>query len=267
MSSNRDPDDYGPFRIFGNLYFIGTRAAGVHLIDTGEGLIVIDTQYPDLYTNMIEKVERLGFSLSDIKIILHTHGHVDHVGGTARLVRLTGAKTYIGELDYDMVTGRVNSSYAEEMNMATADFFEPDVLLNDGDVITLGNTTITALHTPGHTPGTMSYFLDVTDGERTLRSGIMGGSGMLSMRYEHLDKYGISDKWRIGFPEVIERLRLERVDVMMGNHNGDLDVRKRYEEMLATGRNTFLDPTAWGEHLDRTLLKYNELISTDKRGN
>lgn len=266
MAFTPNPNDYGPFCIFGNLYFVGTRDVGSHLIDTGEGLILLDTQYPQLFDNMVGKIEKLGFSLSDIKILLHSHGHVDHVGGTARLAAMTGARTYIGALDRDMAEGKVNTSFADELGFRFDGFFKPDVLLSDGDEIRLGNTVIRAVHSPGHTPGTMSYFLDITDGTDTYRAGMMGGSGHKSMEYAHLNKYGISDRWRRGFPDVIERLRKERVEVMMGNHNGDLKTAERYAEMVRTGKNTFIDPAAWGAHLDRVLARYYKMIEEDRKG-
>lgn len=255
---------YGAFRIFGNLYFVGTREVSSHLIDTGDGLILLDTSYPQTVDDMIANIESLGFSLKDIKILLHSHGHVDHIGGTARLAKMTGAKTYIGELDRDMVTGEAGTDFAEELGFEFHDFFTPDVLLKDGDEIRLGNTVITARHTPGHTPGTMSYFLDITDGKETYRSGMMGGSGTNSMEYCHLEKYGLTDRWRKEYPQVIQHLRGLSVQVQMGNHNGDIGIADRYEEMKRTGRNTFIDPTSWNKHLDNCLARYYKMIEEGK---
>ena len=253
-----------PFRIFGNLYFVGTKEVSSHLIDTGDGLILLDTSYPQTVDIMMNNIGKLGFSIQDIKILLHSHGHVDHIGGTARLAKLTGAKTYIGKLDEDMVTGAVLTNFAEELHFEFSDFFTPDVLLNDGDEIRLGNTTITCLHTPGHTPGTMSFFLDITDGKDTYRSGMMGGSGINSMEYIHLNKYGLTDRWRKEYPQVIERLRGQHVDVQMGNHNGDIGIAARYAEMKERGRNTFIDPSSWNKHLDGCLSRYYKMMEEGK---
>ena len=91
------------FQIFGNLYFVGTREVSSHLIDTGDGLILLDTSYPDTVDIMLGNIQKLGFSLQDIKILLHSHGHVDHIGGTAQLMKQTGAKAYIGALDAECI--------------------------------------------------------------------------------------------------------------------------------------------------------------------
>lgn len=128
-----------PFRIIGNVYFVGTYPASSHLIDTGAGLILIDTGYADTLFMVVDSIHRLGFDPMDIKYIINTHWHGDHTAGTAALAGLTGAKTLIGEKD------------AEKAKQ----YFAPDILVRDGDTLMLGNTTITFMETPGHTKGTV----------------------------------------------------------------------------------------------------------------
>ena len=137
-----------PFRGFGNLYFVGTEPASAHLIDTGTGLILLDSGYPETLYLVLDSIRRLGFRLEDLALILHSHGHIDHIGGTRALVELTGAKTAIGAADADTVRGRRPLTFAKELGMTFDGFFEPDRLLQDGDVIALGSTRITCLHTP-----------------------------------------------------------------------------------------------------------------------
>ena len=86
-----------PFRIIGNVYFVGTFPASSHLIDTGEGLILIDTGSSDTLFLLINSIYKLGFSPYDVKYIIHTHWHGDHTEATAAFCHLTGAKTYIGK--------------------------------------------------------------------------------------------------------------------------------------------------------------------------
>ena len=80
-----------PFRVFGNLYFVGTEPASAHLIDTGAGLILLDSGYPETLYLVLDSIRRLGFRLEDLALILHSHGHIDHIGGTRALVELTGS--------------------------------------------------------------------------------------------------------------------------------------------------------------------------------
>ena len=150
-----------PFRIVGNVYFVGTYPASSHLIDTGAGLILIDTGYADTLFMVVDSIHRLGFDPMDIKYIINTHWHGDHTAGTAALAGFTGAKTLIGWQD------------AEKAKQ----YFTPDILVHDGDILTLGNTKISFMETPGHTKGTISFFLDTEEGGKTYRVGSFGGAG------------------------------------------------------------------------------------------
>ena len=106
-----------PFKVIGNLYFVGTIPASAHLIDTGDGLILLDSGYPETLYLVLQSIYELGFNPYDIKYILHSHGHIDHIGGTRALAELTGAKTVIGRLDLDYVTGDRDLTFARELDM------------------------------------------------------------------------------------------------------------------------------------------------------
>lgn len=181
-----------PFKILGNLYFVGTEPASSHLINTEQGLILLDSGYPQSLYLVIQGIWEMGFNPKDIKYIIHTHGHYDHLGATKALVELCGAKTFIGEEDRDYANGRFDLTWANELGNKYYEMFEPDVLLKDGDVISLGSVRIKCMATPGHTPGAMSYFFDVIDGGNTYKAALLGGMGLNSMTKEFLDQYGLS---------------------------------------------------------------------------
>ena len=122
-----------PFRIIGNVYFVGTFQASCHLIDTGEGLILVDPGYSNSLYLVIRSIYKLGFSPEDIKYILLTHWHNDHTEATRAMVDLSGAKTLLGHNDVEKAKPYV----------------DPDILIKDGDTLTLGNTTIRFKETPG----------------------------------------------------------------------------------------------------------------------
>lgn len=209
---------FPPFKIFGNLYFAGTEAASTHIIDTGDGLILLDTGYQHSLYILINNIWSLGFSTYDIKYLIHTHGHIDHFGATRALVELTGAKTFLGRADKNYANGKLDLSYAKELGMEFSETFEPDVLLDDGDIIELGDTRIKAVATPGHTQGAMSYFFDVTDGDETFRAGLHGGMGINTLSKEFLDKYSLPYSLRDDFKRSMMRLNEEKVDIFLGNH-------------------------------------------------
>ena len=254
-----------PFKIFGNLYFIGTEPASTHLIDTGDGLILIDTGYQHSLYLILNNIWELGFSPYDIKYLVHTHGHIDHFGATKALVELTGAKTFLGTPDKDYATGKLDLSYAKELGMEFKETFEPDVLINDGDVIKLGNTEITCVATPGHTPGAMSFFFDVTDGNETFRAGLHGGMGINSMAGWFLKKYNLSFECRNDFLKAMDRLNEEKVDIFLGNHMQHNHTLERREKVLAGDKYAFVNKTEWVEFNE--FCKENLLNMIEKENN
>ncbi len=240
------------FRIFGNLYFVGCRGASSHIIDTGSGLIMLDTGYPQTLYLIIENIYKIGFRTQDIKYIIHSHGHYDHLGATKALVELTGAKTFLGAGDREYANGKADLTWAKELGHTYYEMFEPDCLLYDKDVIELGNTKIACVASPGHTPGTMSYFFDVTDGKRIYRAGTHGGTGINTLQAEFLDRYGLSYDCRKDFMETLERLKKEKVDIFIGNHVWNNDTIGKYERMQKGEANPFVNPGEWQRFLKKT---------------
>jgi len=240
-----------PFQIKGNLYFVGCYAASSHLIDTGEGLILIDTGYPqDLY-QVIHNIYKLGFDIMDIRYIIHSHGHYDHLGGTKALVELTGARTFIGKGDEDYANGKVDLTWAKELGFTYYEAFEPDVIMEDGDVIKLGNTSIETVSTPGHTPGTVSMFFEVYDEGRAYKVAMHGGVGTNSMKDAFLERYGLSQDCRQKFLEGIEKVKDRTVDIFIGNHVWNNDTLGKYERLAAGEKDAFVDSEEWKRFLEK----------------
>jgi metallo-beta-lactamase class B len=252
-----------PFKMAGNLYFVGTVPASSHIVDTGEGLILFDSGFPQSLYLVTEGIREVGFRPSDIKYIVHSHGHYDHIGGTKALTRLTGAKTFIGERDLDYVTGKLDLTWARELGCEYHEAFEPDFIMGDGDVITLGNTTVNVVATPGHTPGTMSFFFDIYEGDKVYRAGTFGGAGMNSLKAEFLNQYGLSFDCREAFKQSIRRLRQEKVDVFFGNHVGGNDTVGKYNRMSTEPANPFINSSEWQFYLDKCEAQLNKLLTSE----
>ena len=249
-----------PFRIFGNLYFVGTTFVSVHLIDTEDGLVLIDSGYPQCLYLTLENIRKIGFNPYDIKHIVISHGHYDHLGGARAIAELTGAKTYLGRPDREYANGTLDLTWAKELGYEYYEQFEPDVLIDDGDVLRFGSTAIRCVSTPGHTPGVMSFFFDVTDGKNTYTAAMFGGAGMNSVKYSFLDKYGLPHSLRDDLLHSLDKVWDEKVDILIGNHPGDAQTRQKYERMLAGEENPFLDPTAWHRRLDYIRNQFNEMV-------
>ncbi len=254
-----------PFNIFGNIYFVGSRPASTHIIDTGAGLILLDSGYQERLYLVINSIWKCGFSPDDIKYIIHSHGHIDHAAATKALVELTGAKTFIGEADCGIVNGsRPELTWANEFSTAQPAPFEPDVLLHDGDKITLGNVEIDCVSTPGHTPGTFSFFWNVEVDGKIYRAGTMGGAGTNTLKAEYIRKLHLeNENWRGAFRQSIERCRKEKVDIFIGNHAGQNQTPERFQRLCEGDKYAFVDPSAWGNFLDKTEAALNTLEIED----
>ena len=249
-----------PFKIFGNLYFAGTVPASTHIIDTGEGLIMLDPGYQQSLYLVIHNMYLLGLAPLDLKYIVMTHGHIDHFGATRALVELTKAKTFIGEKDRDSANGTLDLSFAKELGMEYTETFEPDVLLNDGDKIKLGNTEITAIATPGHTAGAMSYFFDVADGEEVFRAGLLGGVGINSLSTAYLKNHDLPFSLRDDLVASMNRLKNEKVEIFLGNHVHNNNTVEKSFKIFEGDKYAFVAPDEWSAYCERVIENCKNIV-------
>lgn len=259
---NTKISDIVPFRMFGNLYFVGSSKVGVHILDTPSGLVMIDTGYPEMYEQIIFSIETLGFDPKNICAIFHSHGHIDHFGCTLKLKVLSGAKTYISYIDNDIVNGTYRLSWAKELGYEELPFFDCDVLVKDGDVFDFGNTKIRCRLTPGHTDGVLSFFIDLSDDSRKIVAAMHGGMGFGSMAKEFLDKYGLSYECRDKFLSGLAELKNEKVDLVIGNHAGQNDTRGKSKRVLERGED-ITDPDEWCKLLDNHIKWFGEFLEKE----
>jgi metallo-beta-lactamase class B len=164
-----------PFRIAGNFYYVGASDVASFLITGPQGHILIDGGYPGTPRLVMDSIEKLGFSIKDVKILLNSEPHYDHAGGLAELQRASGAELWVSEPNADIVA---SGGSADPRIIAPARAFvyllsrytapRVDHRFKDGAKITLGTTEITARITAGHTAGCTSFTLPVNDGARTI---------------------------------------------------------------------------------------------------
>lgn len=235
-----------PIPIIGKVWFVGCFPASSHLIDTGDGLILIDTGYADTLFLLVDSIYKAGYKPSDIRYIIHTHWHDDHTGATAGLMQICGAKTMISRKD---------APKAKQ-------YFTPDILLEDGDKVSLGNITITVMETPGHTYGTISLFFDVMEEDKTYRVGMFGGAGSNTLKQGCFDYNGCREDYRAS----LEKLRKVPVDIFIGNHVWNNDTENKGKRLRAGGENPFIDSTLWLEFLNYCEARLNRVIEEEKHG-
>ncbi|MBO5667326.1 MAG: MBL fold metallo-hydrolase [Firmicutes bacterium] len=239
-----------PFQIFGNLYYVGDKKVCSHLVDTGDGLILFDTGYQHTLHLQLLSITKLGFDPADIKLIIHSHGHFDHIGGGNDFRELFGCDVAMGRVETDLLRENPERSLMCYNPCPCASICWPDIELEDGQEITVGNTTIRCILAPGHTHGTMAFFFPVTDGKITYQVGYWGGAGFLTTYKEFCRTYGLPEDLAICMGETIEKLQKESVDICLGNHpNQNCTLEKRQYMLDHPGENPFLDSTSWNVFL------------------
>lgn len=237
--------DIEAFEIYKNVYFVGSSRVSVHIVKTAKGLVMIDTGYPDMYDQILSSMADLGLDPKDLCAIIHSHGHIDHIGCTIKLKEISNAKTYISVEDNEIVNGNRNLSGADFLGLPTPEPFSCDVLVKDGDVFDFGDVTLRCLLTPGHTEGVLTLFFTLEDGTV---AAMHGGVGMNSMQLDWLNKYSLPLSLRDDFAKGIKRLRTEKVDLVLGNHPYQNDTPKLLENTKSGISN--IDTEAWQKFLD-----------------
>lgn len=256
---------FPPFRILGNTWFTGTVPASTHIIDTGDGLVMIDPGYQESLYLVLDSMYRCGLDPRKLRYILLSHGHIDHAAAVRALVEMTGAETFLGAGDLRMVDGtRPELCWAPEYAMKFPPVFRPDHLLRDGDRIRLGKVSVDCVTTPGHTPGVISFFWDVEDNGTVYRAGMFGGAGLNSLQSAYIRNYHLEEEdWRGAFRRSLRRAKQEKVDLFIGNHVGQNQTPERYRRLAAGERLAFVDPDAWRRFLDDREAALDKLEAED----
>lgn len=253
-----------PFQIYGNLYYAGDSWVCVHIVDTGDGLLMFDAGNCGAEAMLVHSIWKAGFNPQDVKWILLSHGHVDHFGAANFFRRMFGTKIYLGEPDAVMFHEHPEQTMIQESGNCMDELFEPDVLIRDGDVLKFGNTEITFRLVPGHTAGCIACFFDVTDGTEKKRAGYYGGFGFNTLQKAFLEEIGdTSFTMRKHYLESLKKVRDEKVELFMGNHTSNVDLlsKRRFMQVHPGEGNPFLDDHAWKEYLDGKCREMERLMA------
>lgn len=163
-----------PTKVFDNVYCIGSVSVVAWAIQTTDGIILIDSMWDNRDAQLIlDGMKKLGLDPRDVKYILISHGHGDHYGGAKLLKEKTGAKVVMSKVDYNFM-----NSFNEGPNSSRSPKAPVDIFANDKDTLTLGDTQITILSTPGHTPGGLSFAFPVKYKGNIYNAILWGGTGI-----------------------------------------------------------------------------------------
>lgn len=256
---------FTPFRILGNIYWAGTYDLSTYLITTPEGNILINTGVGDTAKEIAKNVEKLGFKISDTKILTATHGHFDHVSGMVALKRLTGAKLIVSEAEKELLEtgGRADFRFGETPGAQ----FEPvkvDQTFKDGGKIALGGTELTAHLHPGHTKGATSFTLDVRENGKTYRVIIANmGSINPGVKVSGMPNYpGIAEDYARTFAAQKEM----KIDVWLASHAGQFHMHKKYKPGDPYNPDRFVDPKGFLESVQRLETTYLTQLAAERAG-
>ena len=252
-----------PFPMAPGVWYIsGNDWVACYLIDTGDGLVLIDTAMHESAYLMIENIRKLGYELTDIKKILLTHAHIDHIGAARTMKELTGAKLYLGARDLEFLHER--RDLIANNGEYTCGEFEPDELYDDAKPISQGHITVRTVSTPGHTPGCTSMFFDVTDKNgRTLKCGIHGGVGLNTLNREYFEEKRQPVSLRDEFIEGLKKLDKMDVDICLPSHTNQVGILQLVPQ-ISEDHNPFIDPSIWHELMNERLERVYALIEKEK---
>lgn len=230
-------DPFPPFRIAGNLYYVGTSGLAAYLIATPEGLILINSNFDPEVPLLRGSVEKLGFRFQDIKIMLDSHAHQDHVGGCRKVKEMTGAQVMVMAPDAEDV--RRDSYPHSREGDAVIRPCEVSRVLNDGDQVKLGGMALTAHLTPGHTPGATTWTFPVTEDGK--QYNVLIDPSVTVNHPEGLVR-------NRSYPTIIDDYeRAFRVlnslpcDIYLAAHDSHFGMHAKYQK-LGKGPNPFIDP-------------------------
>src|SRR5262245_25761656 len=234
QTARKSPDWYAsqqPHRVIGNVYYVGTADLAEYLITTPQGHILINSNFERTVPLLQVSVEKLGFRMQDIKILLTSHAHADHAAGHAMVKELTHARVMVMDGDAEVIKAGGEGIKACPV----------DRVLRDGEEVRLGGTTLVAHLTPGHTRGCTTWTTQAQEGGKTYNVMIN-----CSLRPPTTLTPSIVDEFNRSFKLV----RSLPCDVQLGDHPAQYNMQEKYAKIQNRGTNPFIDPTSCNNETD-----------------
>jgi metallo-beta-lactamase class B len=239
---------FPPFRIAGNLYYVGSKGLANYLITTPQGHVLINSDLEANVPMIRDSIEKLGFTFSDVKILLISHAHWDHDAGSAMVKRLTGAQYMVMDADVSVVEsgGKDDFNYGKDPSTQYP-AVKVDRVLHDGDTVALGGATLVAHLTPGHTKGCTTWTMTVEESGKRYDVVIVG-SPNVNPGYKLVGNSAypqIADDYERGF-RVLKSLRC---DIFLGAHGAYYNLEDKYVRMKTAGVSAFVDPQGYAAYV------------------
>ena len=242
--SNNWADPFTPVQIADDFYYVGSAGLSSFLLTSPEGHVLIDATLEENVPMILANIRALGFDPADIRLLLATHAHFDHVAGSAAMIAATGAEFRVSAADAGFVSRGEDFGFSSEGYPAA----RPDGMVLDGEPITVGGVTLTPLVTPGHTPGCTSWRGSVTV-EGVQRSWLLVCSLSLLGDYRLT---GEDETWpglAADFCSSLQLLERQSADIFLSNHGVFFDLAAKAARVAGGDTEAFVDPTGLPEFL------------------
>src|SRR3989454_1553665 len=240
-------------KVIGNIYFVGNEGLGTFLITTPEGHILINSDYERTVPMIRSSVEKLGFRFTDVKILLGSHAHADHMEGDALFRELTGARVMAMAEDVPLLEKLRPGGKPHPI----------DRVLHDGDQVKLGGVTLVAHLTPGHTKGCTTWTMKVQDGGTTYDAVIIGSVGVNPgfKLVNNTDVPQIADE----FTRAFKVMRSLPCDVPLASHPAMYNLAEKYARIAPGGPNPFIDPAGYKAELDVAEAMFHAVLEAQQK--
>ena len=250
---NIEEERVAPFKVFDNLYYVGVKKISAWLLESDQGLILFDSLYGDLTGLAIESIRELGFDPDDIRYVIVSHAHRDHIGGARRLQEEFGSVVMMTEADWSIAAEpAIPEDYPKPIRHLSA---------SDGSTLNLGRTRLRFFQTPGETPGVLSTRFTVYDNGYPHEAFLFGGADLNFAGIQQTELYINS----------VERLmQLEGIEVNIPNHPEFGEVFERYEILLEREDgdfHPFVDPESWDAWLEMLMLNAQAKLERERLAN
>jgi metallo-beta-lactamase class B len=249
----------GPFRIVGNIYYVGGANIASYLISTSRGLILLDTGPREMQPVVRAGIVKLGFKLQDVKVILNSHAHWDHVEGHAAMKKLTGASVMA------LAEEAPALSSGKDLSALGATGWDPiavDRVLHDGDDVVLGDVTMHALWTPGHTQGCTTWTTTAKENGRTYSVAFVGSpAANASVKLLHNQRHPtiVEDLAR-----TIRVLKALKPDIYLTGHPEDIFAGKLERLRAGEDPNPLVDPGGYAAFIAEAEADYVQRLRKER---
>ena len=246
-----------PFRIAGNLYYVGATEVSSFLITTPQGHILLDGGFAETAPQIEKNIATLEFKLADVKILLNSHAHFDHAGGLAELKQKSNAKFVANAGDVELLKngGHGDFRFGDSLLFSP---IQPEQVIHDGESIRIGDQVMTAHSTPGHTKGNTSWTTKIRDGEKTYDVVFVGSQSSLDYKFVGQESYpGI----REDFEKSFATLKSLPCDIFLGSHGSFFHFLEKRERILHGEANAFVDPDGYKRYLAESEKDFRDKVA------